>query len=72
MCKHLWLTVNIACDFSAHRITLQACPLYVAEISPREIRGILVGMVNAVGASGLVVRQPIVDIKSCLGYRLIN
>ena len=48
-----------ACDRSALRIALPACLLYVAEISPREIRGILVGMINVVSGSGFVVRQPL-------------
>ena len=54
---------NIACDCFAHRIALQACPLYVAEISPREIRGKLVGLVSAVTGSGFVVRQPLLVSK---------
>ena len=57
---------NIACDCSSHRIALQACPLYVAEISPREIRGKLVGLVSAVTGSGFVVRQPLLVTKVVL------
>ena len=55
-----------------YRIALQACPLYIAEISPREIRGILVAMVNAVGATGLVVRQPLLKQKSLCVYMYSN
>ena len=40
-----------------YSIALQACPLYVAEIAPKEVRGVMVAMVNVVGASGLVVRH---------------
>ena len=39
-----------------YRITLQICPLYIAEVAPKERRGVLVAMVNAVGTIGLVVR----------------
>ena len=38
-----------------YSITLQICPLYIAEVAPKERRGILVAMVNAVGTIGLVV-----------------
>lgn len=50
--QDFWLT-----QWLFYSITLQACPLYVAEIAPKEVRGIMVSMVNVVGASGLVVRQ---------------
>lgn len=39
-----------------YRITLQVCPLYIAEVAPKERRGVLVAMVNSVGITGLVVR----------------
>ena len=39
-----------------YRITLQICPIYIAEVAPKERRGILVAMVNAVGSLGIVVR----------------
>ena len=43
------------CPCHAFRVALQACPLYIAEISPREVRGIMVGLLSGIGASGLVV-----------------
>ena len=46
----------VSMTWFVYRITLQACPLYIAEMAPKERRGILVSMVNAVGATGLVVR----------------
>ena len=41
--------------FVCVRITLQICPIYIAEVAPKERRGTLVAMVNAVGSLGLVV-----------------
>lgn len=51
-----------------YRITLQICPLYIAEIAPKERRGVLVAMVNAVGVTGLVVRVALIgySYKSCV------
>ena len=45
--------------YTFHRIALQACPLYIAEIAPKEIRGIMVSILNGTGGGGLVVRHSI-------------
>ena len=38
------------------RVSLQASPLYIAEIAPREKRGIMTAFVNGFSTTGAVVR----------------
>ena len=38
------------------RVLLQASPLYIAEIAPREKRGIMTAFVNGFSTTGCVVR----------------
>ena len=42
-----------------YRISWQACTLYIAEIAPKERRGLMIAMTNAVGGTGLVVSSGI-------------
>lgn len=40
-----------------YRVLLQVCPLYIAEIAPKEKRGVMGAFVNSFSTTGSVVRM---------------
>ena len=54
------------------RVLLQASPLYIAEIAPKEKRGIMIALVNGFSTTGSVVSLEAVQVHVCVSYSALQ